>query len=73
MKCFCILHNVVRGRDGNNDPTYKIILETATESNANVTNRQISRKNNMATDRVVRVREAFTNYFTTHHLVTEKL
>ena len=27
----------------------------------------------MATDRAVRVREAFTNYFTTHHLVTKKL
>jgi hypothetical protein len=63
----------MRERDGNNDPTYRIILETATESNANVTNRQRSRRNNRATDRAVRVRKAFTDHFTTHHLVTEKL
>jgi hypothetical protein len=73
LKCACILHNVVQERDGNNEPTYRIILETATESDASIANRERSRKNNRATDRAVRVCEAFTNYFTTHRLVTEKL
>jgi hypothetical protein len=45
MKFDCIVHNVVRERDGNNDLTYRIILETTSESDANVTKIQIGRRN----------------------------
>lgn len=68
VKCICVLHNVVRERDGENDPTFKEVSQYYFEEEDNGIER-INRRNNRATRRSLHIREVFKDYIMSHRLL----
>lgn len=61
IKVACLLHNIVRQKDGNNDKDFREIMINL--SNSNNTKITRSRRNNRATLRAMAIRDQYRNYF----------
>lgn len=62
IKVGCLLHNIVREKDGNNDPDFRRYMSSRSTSNQVIT----SRRNNRATLQAIDVRNNFKDYFVTY-------
>lgn len=59
IKVGCLLHNIVREKDGNNDPDFRRYMHSRSTPNQVIT----SRRNNRATLRAIDIRNQFKDYF----------
>ncbi|XP_074034666.1 uncharacterized protein [Leptinotarsa decemlineata] len=59
IKVGCLLHNIVREKDGNTDPDFRLYMHSRSTSNQVMT----SRRNNRATLHAVGIRNQFKDYF----------
>lgn len=61
IKVACVLHNIVRERDGNHDKDFREFMNNFTSSSNNRTT--LSRRNNRATLRAMQIRYEYKKYF----------
>lgn len=62
IKASCLLHNIIRERDGDRDPDFQQFISQVGNSN-NMNNVHRSRRNNRATNQATRIRDQFKFYF----------
>lgn len=62
IKCTCLLHNIVRDKDGNSDPVYREIRFNVRHGG------NVYRRNNSCSARAQQVRDKFANYLKTQRL-----
>ncbi|CAH1959450.1 unnamed protein product [Acanthoscelides obtectus] len=62
IKAGCLLHNIVREKDGNSDPDFRRYMSSKSTSNQVIT----SRRNNRATLQAINIRNHFKDYFVTY-------